>query len=103
MPWIHITDWVAAVRHLLDDPNARGAYNLIAPRPTSSAEFFRNLAGVLKRPYWFPTPAILLRTFLGEMSVLIVEGRFSQPKRLVESGYKFQFEGPHEALTDLFG
>jgi uncharacterized protein (TIGR01777 family) len=103
MPWIHITDWVAAVRYLLDDPNAHGAYNLIAPRPTPSAEFFRNLAGVLKRPYWFPTPAILLRTFLGEMSVLIVEGRFSQPKRLVESGYKFQFEGPHEALADLFG
>ncbi|MCE9646404.1 MAG: TIGR01777 family oxidoreductase [Chloroflexi bacterium] len=103
MPWVHTADWVGAVRHLLGDPNARGTYNLIAPKATSSAEFFRVLAAVLHRPYWFPTPAFLLRTFLGEMSVLIVEGRFSQPKRLVESGYRFQFEGPHEALTDLFG
>jgi NAD dependent epimerase/dehydratase family enzyme len=39
---------------------------------------------------------------LGEMSVLILEGRFAQPKRLLESGYKFQFPGPREALTDLF-
>ena len=102
MPWIHIHDWVGAIRHLIADENARGAYNLIAPVPTSSADFNRALAEVLRRPYWFPTPAFLLRTLLGEMSVLIVEGRYSKPKRLIESGFKFQFEGPREALTDLF-
>ncbi len=103
MPWIHINDWVGAVRHLIENKNARGVYNLVAPTPTSSADFNRALAKVLHRPYWFPTPAFLLRTLLGEMSVLIVEGRFAQPKRLIESGYRFQFEGPREALTDLFG
>ena len=101
MPWIHIADWVGGVRHLIADKNARGAYNLIAPTPTSNAEFNRILASVIHRPYWFPTPAFLLRTFLGEMSVLILEGRFAQPKRLTESGYQFQFSGAHEALTDL--
>lgn len=101
MPWIHIADWVGGVRHLIADENARGAYNLIAPTPTSNAEFNRILASVIHRPYWFPTPAFLLRTFLGEMSVLILEGRFAQPKRLTESGYQFQFSGPREALTDL--
>ncbi len=102
-PWIHINDWVGAVRHLIENKNARGAYNLIAPIPTSSEDFNRALASVLHRPYWFPTPAFLLRILLGEMSVLVVEGRFAQPKRLVESGYEFQFKGPREALTDLFG
>jgi hypothetical protein len=77
-------------------------YNLIAPTPTSNADFNRVLAAVLHRPYWFPTPAFLLRTLLGEMSVLVVEGRFALPKRLTESGYKFQFEGAREALSDLF-
>ncbi len=103
MPWIHIEDWVGAVRHLIENKNARGVYNLIAPTPTSSADFNRVLANILHRPYWFSTPAFLLRTFLGEMSVLVVEGRFARPKRLLESGYRFQFEGPREALTDLFG
>ncbi|MCK7516592.1 MAG: DUF1731 domain-containing protein [Ignavibacteriales bacterium] len=60
------------------------SYNLIAPTPTSSADFNRALAGVLHRPYWFPTPAFLLRILLGEMSVLVVEGRFARPKRLIE-------------------
>jgi uncharacterized protein (TIGR01777 family) len=102
MPWIHINDWVGAVRHLIANENARGAYNLISPTPTSSADFNRALASVLHRPYWFPTPAFLLRLVLGEMSVLVVEGRFALPKRLTESGYKFQFEGVREALADLF-
>jgi uncharacterized protein (TIGR01777 family) len=102
MPWIHINDWVGGVRYLIQNENARGAYNLIAPTRTSNAEFNRALAGVIHRPYWFPTPAFLLRTFLGEMSVLVIEGRFAQPKRLIESGYKFQFQGVYEALSDLF-
>lgn len=103
MPWIHIRDWVGAVRYLIENENARGAYNLIAPTPTSNAEFNRILADVIHRPYWFPTPAFMLRILLGEMSVTILEGRFSQPKRLTESGYRFQFPGPREALVDLLG
>ena len=102
MPWIHIKDWVGGVRHLIKSENARGAYNLIAPTPTSNAEFNRVLASVIHRPYWFPTPAFLLRILLGEMSVLVVEGRFAQPKRLIESGYRFQFSAAREALSDLF-
>jgi len=101
MPWIHVNDWVGAVRFLIDNKEARGAYNLIAPNPTSSADFMRALAAALHRPYWFPTPAFLLRTLLGEMSVLVVEGRFAQPKRLIQAGYQFQFSGPREALADL--
>jgi uncharacterized protein (TIGR01777 family) len=100
-PWIHIADWVGAVRHLMADENARGAYNLIAPSQTSLEGFTKELAKILKRPYWFPVPAFLMRNVLGEMSVLILEGRRSQPKRLTESGYVFKFPGPREALNDL--
>jgi uncharacterized protein (TIGR01777 family) len=102
LPWIHINDWVGGVRYLVENENARGAYNFIAPTPTSNAEFNRILANIIHRPYWFPTPAFLLRILLGGMSVLVVEGRFAQPKRLIESGYRFQFAGAREALSDLF-
>lgn len=102
-PWIHIKDWVGAVRYLMVNESTHGVYNMIAPEQTSLADFTKVLANVLHRPYWFPVPAFLMRNVLGEMSVLILEGRFSQPKRLLESGYRFQFPGPREALTDLFG
>lgn len=101
-PWIHIKDWISSIRYLMSNESAHGVYNMIAPTQTSLADFTKVLANVLHRPYWFPIPAFLMRNVLGEMSVLILEGRFSQPKRLLESGYKFQFPGPREALTDLF-
>ena len=101
MPWIHIQDWVGAIQYLIANENARGAYNLIAPSQTSNAEFNKTLAEVLHRPYWFRTPEFLLRNILGEMSVLILDGRFSQPKRLIEFGYQFQFQSLKEALEDL--
>jgi uncharacterized protein (TIGR01777 family) len=102
MPWIHIKDWVRAVRHLIENKNARGAYNLITPTPTSNAEFNQTLANVLHRPCWLHVPAFLMRNLLGEMNVLIVEGRPAQPKRLIESGYQFQFSAAREAFLDLY-
>ena len=103
VPWIHIADLVGAIRFLLEDQNARGVYNLIAPTPTSNAGFMRALAKALHRPYWLRTPAWLLRVMLGGMSVLVTEGRYTQPKRLLELGYRFQFPGIEAALADLLG
>lgn len=102
-PWIHIEDWVGAARHLMADKNAHGVYNLVAPVQTSLEAFSKELAQTLHRPYWFPLPDFLMRNVLGEMGVMILDGRFSQPKRLLEFGYQFQFPGPREALADLYG
>lgn len=102
MPWIHLADEIGAIRFLLENENAHGAFNLISPEPTSNAEFMKTIAKVLHRPYWFHVPAFLLKLVLGEMSVLLTEGRYSQPKRLLELGYKFQFPKLEDALIDLF-
>jgi len=101
VPWIHLRDWVGAARFLIENETARGAYNLVAPQQTSNAEFNRALAAALRRPYWLPAPAFLLRAALGEMSVLITEGRFARPQRLLDAGYRFQFEDLRAALQDL--
>ena len=102
MPWIHLDDQIGAIRYLMGNSNAKGAYNLIAPQATSNAEFMRTLAKVLRRPYWFPVPAVLMRLALGEMSVLITDGRFAQPKRLLEHGYTFRFPKLEGALKNIF-
>ena len=102
MPWIHIADHIRAIRFLLENENASGAFNLIAPTPTSNTDFMRTIANILRRPYWFHLPAFLLRIPLGEMSVLLTEGSYSQPKRLLEFGYKFQFPTIEDAVKDIF-
>jgi uncharacterized protein (TIGR01777 family) len=102
-PWIHIDDEIRAIRFLIDNPRARGAFNLAAPNPLSSAEFIRRLAKVMRRPYWLPVPAVGLHLVLGEMSTLLLHGQYAVPKRLVEAGYQFKYQQAHEALEAIFG
>jgi uncharacterized protein (TIGR01777 family) len=101
--WIHVADHVKAMRFLLEHKSAQGAYNLIAPPPTTLDEFMKAVARALHRPYWFHLSTFLLRMTLGEMSVLLTEGRFTRPMRLLEAGFQFRFGDLYEALTNLLG
>jgi NAD dependent epimerase/dehydratase family enzyme len=89
------------MRFLLENENTSGPLNLISPEQTSSADFMRMVCRVLHRPYWFHVPKFLLRLLLGEMSVLLTEGRYVQPKRLIELGFQFQFGKLENAMEDL--
>ena len=100
--WIHLDDQVRAARFLLENPEARGAYNLCAPNPVSNADFMRTLAQTLRRPYWFHVPAFLMRLMLGEMSTVLLDGWFLRPERLMEAGFAFSFDNVDAALTDIW-
>lgn len=101
MPWIHLADQTNALRFLLENEDAHGPFNLISPQPTSNAEFMWTVTRALHRPYWFHVPPILLRMVIGEMNILLTEGRYSQPKRLIELGFQFQFGNLDDAIEDL--
>lgn len=101
--WIHAVDQVRAIRFLIDNENARGVYNLSAPDPKTNAEFGRLLARGLKRPYWFPTPALVMRLAFGELGDKLLLGSLRVlPQRLQEAGFKFQFADAESALKDLW-
>lgn len=101
LPWIHIKDEVDAIRFLMADETAWGVYNLTAPQPLINADFGKKIARVLKRPYWLPAPAFVLRFLLGEMSLLVLEGQRPLPRRLEAASYKFHYEEAEKALRDL--
>ena len=100
--WIHLEDEIRAIRYLLENDKARGAFNLSAPNPLPNADFIRTLAQALSRPYWLPAPAFLLKMALGEMSSLLLDGQFVIPQRLVNLGFVFRFETAREAFHNLF-
>jgi len=101
-PWIHIDDQIKGIKFLLTNENAQGPFNFIAPTSTANADFMRAIAKKLHRPYWFHLPTFLLRIPLGEMNVMITEGSYSRPKRLLELGYEFKFPKIEDALDDIF-
>lgn len=100
--WIHIRDEVRAIRFLIENPSARGIYNLTSSTPVTNADFGRALSKVLGKPFWFPLPGFVLRTVLGEMSQLILEGQQVLPKRLLDAGFDFDYPTIESALVDLY-
>jgi uncharacterized protein (TIGR01777 family) len=70
-PWIHIADEVGAIRFLMENEGARGAFNLAEPNPLTNAEFSRLLGQYLKRPMLIPIPAFPLRLLFGEMATAL--------------------------------
>ncbi len=102
VPWIHRQDQIMAIKRLLESEDCKGPYNLVAPHAVTNAEFMRSVCQALRRPYWFHMPAFGLRLVLGEMAVMILAGRASQPRRLLEDGFQFAFPTLDAALQDLF-
>jgi uncharacterized protein (TIGR01777 family) len=50
VPWVHMADEIGAIRFVMENQSARGAYNLIAPALTSNSEFMHAAAKTLHRP-----------------------------------------------------
>jgi uncharacterized protein (TIGR01777 family) len=104
MSWIHIADEIEGILFLMERKDLYGAFNLTAPQPLQNKRFSRELGKLLKRPAWFPVPALFLKLFLGKMAEeTILTSQRVLPVRLEKAGFKFAFPILTEALAHLLG
>ncbi|GAA4399564.1 DUF1731 domain-containing protein [Tsukamurella soli] len=106
--WIHIDDWLAAVRRALgtDDGAGLPAGVVVAAteNPVRNAELMRQLRRRLHRPPSPPTPAPLLAVgaiALRTDPALGLTGRYATSTMLREVGFEFRFPTLDVALADL--
>jgi len=100
--WIHIDDVIGLLLHCIHNEKIEGPINFTAPNPIQNNELMKIMAKVLKRPYYFPTPAFLMSLALGEMSELITKGQYVLPKRAEKFDYTFKYPKIEKALKDIF-
>jgi len=101
MSWIHIADEVAAIKFLIESPEATGIYNLTAPNPVTNAEFGKTLSKVMHRPYYLPVPGFAMRMLFGEVATVVLDGQRVLPASLLRSGYEFKFPNIELALQQI--
>lgn len=90
-PWIDADDLAGAMLHLIDRPDARGAYNLVGPKPVRQLDLVKRIARVLGRPAILPAPAFALRLALGGVAdALLLASCKALPERLLATGYRFR-------------
>lgn len=100
--WIALSDLVAVIEHVLDQDEVRGPLNAVAPNPVPQAELAASLGRVLGRLALVPLPAVMARLMFGEVAdeMLLASTRVDA-KRLLESGYRFQYPELTEFLRTV--
>ena len=102
--WIHATDFVAALRFLIEREDLAGPVNVAAPNPVTNVEFMRELRrawgtriGLPATEWMLALGALALRT----ETELVLKSRRVVPGRLTRAGFQFAFPTWREAAVDL--
>jgi uncharacterized protein len=102
--WIHERDFVRAVYWLIDRQDMSGPVNLAAPEPLPNAEFMRLLRAAWGVRLGLPAARWLLAVgafFMRTETELVLKSRRVVPRRLLDSGFVFQFPTWGAAAEDL--
>ena len=101
IPWIHIEDEVGLLLFLVENDEARGAFNATAPNPVTMEEFAKALGEVLNRPSWVSVPPSALALITGEMADMLLTGQRAVPEAATKLGYVFKYPMIAAALQSL--
>ncbi|QUL56093.1 TIGR01777 family oxidoreductase [Paenibacillus tritici] len=101
MSWIHLTDIVRLIEFCILHPELEGPVNATAPQPVTNEQFGRMIGKVYHRPHWFPLPAFLLKSAVGELSEILLEGQRVLPSKAINHGFTFTYPTLQPALEQL--
>lgn len=101
LSWVHLEDVVRMIDFAIHTKEVNGALNVTAPHPVTMKEFGKTIAKVMHRPHWLPVPAFALKTLLGEMSTLILQGQNVLPQKAIQHGYTHSYDTLEHALQNI--
>lgn len=91
MPWIHREDLCRMILFAIEEESLSGPVNAVAHNPVTNADFTAALSAALRRPAFFPVPAISLRILYGEMAEVILGSQRVVPEKLKALDFRFSF------------
>lgn len=102
--WIHEEDFCRAIEFLMNSPEIEGAVNVTAPNPLRNSEKMHALRTLHKMSVGLPAQKWMLKIgafIMGTETELILKSRFVLPRRLLESGFIFQWPDFQEAVEEI--
>jgi uncharacterized protein (TIGR01777 family) len=99
--WIHLTDLMAAILFIFENPQIKGAINFCTPTPVRNRELAKALGEVLRRPAVMPAPAFMIRMVLGEFGNVLLDSQRTIPDKLLSHGFEFQYPDIRSALKEV--
>lgn len=104
--WIHVDDFLRAVRFIRSHDEVAGIVHVTAPNPIRNRDMMAALRAALRRPWSPPTPKPLVHLgglLMGTDPALALTGRRCVPRRLLGAGFEFDHPRFESAIDDLLG
>ncbi|HWK02837.1 MAG TPA: TIGR01777 family oxidoreductase [Puia sp.] len=101
--WIHVEDLCRLYLQAIEQPDWRGVYNAVAPKPVDNRTLTLELARRLKGKYYVPVyvPSFLLKIVLGELSIEVLKSATVSSKKARIAGFQFLYPSIQSALEEL--
>lgn len=102
IPWIHINDLCNLYISAIENDQMNGAYNAVSDDFVTNRELTNKIGRIVKKKIWMPNiPGFILKIALGQMSDLVLYGSKISNKKLINTGFKFDYPTIDKALVSL--
>jgi len=103
MPWIHIDDLCNLYIKAIENSKFTGIFNAVAPEHQTNQSFTKTLGKVIKKSVLpMNAPSFVIKSTLGELAYILLNGSRVSSKKVEETGFKFQFQTLKNSLINLF-
>lgn len=103
MSWIHIDDLARMYLFAIENENISGAYNAASPFPVTNSEITNQIAHALNKSLWAPAvPAFALSLLMGEMCAVVLNSTKTSANKIINAGFRFNFEKIDDALKNIY-
>ena len=99
--WIHVDDLVNMYLYVLENQHIRGVYNAVAPEPVSNGTLITTMSATAGARLRVPVPALMLKAMLGEMSIEVLKSFTVSAKKIMDTGFQFQYPQIQQAVQQL--
>lgn len=102
--WIHRDDVCNMMFWAMENPDVRGVFNAVAPKPVRGKDMVRAISRAMRQPAVFlPAPGFALRILLGKMSAVVLNSNRISAQKIEKAGFTFQYPALLLALAAVFG
>jgi len=101
--WIHIDDLCSMFIRAIEDEHTSGTYNAVAPQPVNNKTLTLALAKAMRGKFYIPIhiPVFVLKLMLGSRSIEVLKSATVSCKKILDTGFRFNFENIETALANL--
>ena len=96
-------DLTEAFIFLLNHQEISGTVNVCLPKPLRNKDLAQTLGRALHRQSFMPAPGFMVKLALREFGTVILQGQKVFPRRLIKSGFVFEYPEIGKALESMIG